>query len=98
MRDILSSVGDLLSTWEVAYDHTTIKYGKGSVNFKRAPKGTSNVFQKSSTNTKLAITYVLCASKQYGVLPGYYIIPDKQASKALLRDLQAKGEISKGVY
>jgi len=98
MRDILSSIGDLLSKWQVAFDHTTINYGKGSTNFKRAPKGTSNVFQATSTNTKLCMTYVLCVSKHYGVLPGYYIIPEKQASKALIRDLQAKGEISNTIY
>ena len=97
MSDIISSVGDLLSNWEVAFDHTSINFGKGTRAFKRAPKGTSDVYLTQSSNPKLALTYVLCASKEYGVLPGYYIVPEQYASKAVMKDLQAKGEIHRGI-
>ena len=97
MRRMVASVADLLSYQEAAYDHTTIKFGKSSRRFTRAPKGTSDVYKAQSNNPKLALTYVLCASKKLGLLPGYYIIPETIASKAKLRDLQAKDELPKRI-
>ena len=97
MREIVSSVGKLLSYFEAAFDHTSIKFGGGTKHFKRAPRGSSDVFLTQSNNPKLAITYVLCASRQYGVLPGYYIVPKNIASKSQLTDLQLKGVIPKRI-
>ena len=93
MRSIVASIANLLCHFEAAFDHTSIKFGGGSRHFKRAPRGTSDVFMAQSNNSKLAITYVLCASRGHGVLPGFYIIPETIASKATLTDFQRKGLI-----
>ena len=91
MRDIVASISNLLCNFEAAFDHTSIKFGGGSRHFKRAPRGTRDVFLAQSNNAKLAITYVLCASRGHGVLPGFYIIPKNIASKSTLTDMQSKG-------
>ena len=97
MKEIVSSVAKLLPYFEAAFDHTTIKFGRGAKHFKRAPRGASDVFMAQSHNSKLAVTYVLCASRNYGALPGYFIIPKSIASKSMLTDLQNKGVISRRV-
>ena len=94
---IINSIGELLCYSEAAFDHTPINYGSSGRSFTRAPRGVSNVYKAQSVNPKLTLTYVMCCSKKYGVLPGYFIIPEKAASKSLLKDLQAKGEISGNV-
>ena len=97
MRDIVASIKELLSYSEAAFDNTPIGYGRASKGFSRAPRGASDVYLAQSNNAKLAFTYVLCCSKKHGILPGYYIIPDKVASKATIKDLQAKGLIPKRI-
>ena len=97
MRNIVASIGELLSYQEAAFDHTPIGFGGSAKNFSRAPRGASDVYLAQSNNAKLAFTYVLCCSKKHGILPGYYIIPDKVASKATIKDLQAKGLIPKRI-
>ena len=93
MQKIVASIGELMCYSEAAFDHTAINFGGSTRSFTRAPRGVSDVFKAQSTNPKLSITYVLCASKKHGVLPGYYIIPENVASKNVLKDLQIKGEI-----
>ena len=93
MQKIVASVGDLICYSEAAFDHTAVNFGGSTRGFTRAPRGVSDVFKAQSTNPKLAITYVLCASKKYGILPGYYIIPDTVASTNTMKDLQIKGII-----
>ena len=93
MRNIVGSIGELLSFSEVAFDHTPIGYGGVSKAFTRAPRGASDVYISQSSNSKLAFTYVLCCSKMYGCLDGYYLFPDTVISKAQLKDLQNKGII-----
>ena len=93
MRDIVASISNPLCYFEAAFDHTTIKFGGGSRHFKRAPRGARDVFMAQSNNPKLAITYVLCASRGHGVIPGFYIIPKNIASKSKLAHLQSKGLI-----
>jgi len=86
MRELVGKVSELLSYTEAAFDHTAIQFGGSSKKFTRAPRGVKDVFKAASVNTKLCITYVLCASKKYGTLPGYYIIPEAIASKSVLKD------------
>ena len=97
MRQLVASVGDLLSYSEVAYDHTPIQFGGSSQSFTRAPKGASDVYIAQSNNAKLSFTYVLCSSKKHGLLPRYYKIPEHVASKATIRDYQSKGIIPPGI-
>ena len=86
MKDLVGKVSELLSYAEAAFDRTAVQFGGSSKKFTRAPRGVKDVFKAGSVNTKLSITYVLCASKMYGTLPGYYIIPDAIASKSVLKD------------
>ena len=93
MSKMVSDVSDLLSYEEAAFDHTGIQFGHSTRSFTRAPRGVKDVFKAKSINPKLSLTYVLCASKKHGILPGYYIIPENVASKAKVADLQTKGVI-----
>ena len=93
MQEIVSTIGELMSYTKVAFDHTPILYGGASKSFSRAPRGASDVFQSQSNNAKLSFTYVLCCSKKYGALQGYYIFPESVISKVSLNDMQTQGLI-----
>ena len=91
MREIVSSIGELLSYSEAAFDHTGVQFGGLARKFTRAPRGAKDVYKSSSNNPKLSITYVLCASKKLGALPGYYIIPESVASTEVYKNAYAMG-------
>ena len=97
MLPIVASIGGLMSHWEAAFDHTGINFGSGTRKFKRAPRGVHDVYNARSINSKLSITYVLCASRKHGMLPGYYIISEKIASAKMMTDLQNKGIIPRHI-